>query len=185
MERSPSSKNESDNWKVIITKPYKENLVFKDLISLGFETYLPLNRFLMFWGEKQKWIIKPIFPGIIFSKFSNDQESEILNISTVKSVLKKGRELVGISCEDINFIKKVIGLKENFEIRKFKISKGKDVDIVDGPLKNMQVKIIKYSGHEKAAITLPQINYTILIDLDSRLFKYEEQKEFYQKIWNH
>ena len=174
MDKEIETNNFNELWFVLTTKTNKESEVFNKLLTLDFECYLPLNRFLMFWGDKQKWIIKPLFQGFLFVKTTKQNFDIILKIKHVKDFVRKLNKPVNMPDEHIDFIKRVIATKESFEIKKFKITKGNKVLIDIGPLKGLVVQKIKYGGQEKAAINFPSINYAILIDANSRLFQYSE-----------
>lgn len=172
MDINDTTNGQAPQWYILQTALNKENEAFKSVIHLNVEAYLPLHRYHMVLGDKQKWIIKPLFQGIIFVYAQESKLEEIQKISDIKSFIKRTGKPAVIPALYIDFIKNLISTKENFEIRKFNITKGKKIFINEGPLEGHKVNFIKFFGQEKAAINIPIINYSILLDLDSNLFQY-------------
>lgn len=55
------------NWYVFYTSPRAEKKVNEYLLSLGYESFLPLKSEFKIWRNRQRKLIKsPLFPSYIF-----------------------------------------------------------------------------------------------------------------------
>ena len=53
-------------WHVFYTYPRTEKKVYADLISMGYDVFLPQVKTLREWkNRRRKWIDKVLFPGYI------------------------------------------------------------------------------------------------------------------------
>ncbi len=93
-------------WYVVKTKPLCEDKALSNLIKQGIEVYLPKIKKVIWRRGKKLELVKPLFPGYLFAKFS--VESHLRKVSYTRGVSRA----VSFNCfpvpledEEIEFIK--------------------------------------------------------------------------------
>src|SRR5688572_21017420 len=66
------------NWYAVKVRPQHEKLTCGAIHSKGYETFLPLGRFLRAGSERVRAKERPLFPGYIFCRFDTNRRLPIL-----------------------------------------------------------------------------------------------------------
>ncbi len=120
-------------------------------IKLNVEVFFPCKQ--MKEKRKGEWQVKekPITPGYIFiyskKKLAFEKDMNITNLYKILQYEDKTKELIGQDYEYALLIYKHSGCLETSKI----MTSGSEVRIIDGPLKNLNGKIIKLDKHKKKA----------------------------------
>lgn len=130
-------------WYVIKTKPLQEEKAFLNLSMQGIEVYFPkiLKRF---WRKGKKLeLLKPLFPGYLFAKFSVETHYRKVNYTRgVSKIVSFGNYPIPLEEEEIKIIK---SKEENgvikLEDRNF--SEGEAIRVVKGPFNGLEGVFVK------------------------------------------
>jgi transcription antitermination factor NusG len=153
------------NWYAIRVKSRSEKKVFADLLELGIEAYLPLQRKLRQWSDRKKWVEMPLISGYVFVYISRKEYETVLRIyNVVCYVYFEGKAAI-IRDEDINLLKRMLGQAEiELEITVEELKPGQMVEIVTGPLIGVVGELIDFKGKNKVALRIPPLGYTVLVE---------------------
>lgn len=153
------------NWYAIRVKSRSEKKVFADLLELGIEAYLPLQRKLRQWSDRKKWVEMPLITGYVFVYISRKEYETVLRIyNVVCYVYFEGKAAV-IRDEDINLLKRMLGQAEvELEITVEELKPGQMVEIITGPLIGVVGELIDFKGKNKVALRIPPLGYTVLVE---------------------
>lgn len=65
-------------WMAVYTKPRNEKTVNDRLISIGIETYLPLQEVVRQWSDRKKKVKIPLFTSYVFVRVNEKQRNDVL-----------------------------------------------------------------------------------------------------------
>ncbi len=152
-------------WFIFYVRPKAEKKVFQDLKINNHETFLPTIKALKIWKNRQKkWIESPLFPGYIFVKTINSSLYHISLLPNIVTYIKCGKLPSVIRNEDIQAIKKVLGLNQDVYLD-HDFHEGQKVRIINGPLMGHDGIIVTKNGRKRFGVQLKEINYTVYIDV--------------------
>jgi transcriptional antiterminator RfaH len=147
---------ENENkWYVIHTKSSQEDLVAFNLSRLGLEILNPkLKVEKLVWGCR-KAIIKPLFAGYLFVKFSPPKYLHLIQYTRgVRQVLRFGMSLIPVDEEIIQSIQARLNNEGFTEIQSKPIGVGSSVIISDGPLNGLNGIFERETSDRKRVVIL-------------------------------
>lgn len=155
------------NWYVFYTCPRAEKKVNKYLLSLGYQSFLPLKSEFKIWKNRQRKLIEsPLFPSYIFVLATRNEIFDINKVYGICCCVTYAGVPAVISDNDILSLK--IMQKMNVEVLKNNdLCSGDKVRIVDGLLCGYEGVLIKIKGKEKFGVSISCVNLTAVVDLES------------------
>jgi len=153
-------------WVVFYTCPRAEKVVYKQLVDKGYETFLPLQKNLRIWKNRQRKLIEePLFPCYIFVK---TRSSDIYNISRIHGICRcvvfEGKSCI-IPDKDIEAIQIMILSEQQVVSSNNEFKEGEKVKIIRGPLTGYEGILFKQKGNSKFGIQMEGINLIASIDI--------------------
>jgi transcriptional antiterminator RfaH len=107
-----TANGDSFSWYVVHTRPKQEDRTSTNLQTLGIETLNPklrVNKFNEFSGKLTQ-IVKPLFPGYIFSRFRYNQNyHQVRYTRGVHSLVRFNDQPVPVADEIIELVRMQIG----------------------------------------------------------------------------
>ena len=94
-------------WFVLYTRPNFEKIIDKKLKELGFHSYLPLQKELRHWNDRNVWIETPLFRSYIFIKTNLKKKDRAFKVNGILNYISFGSQLATLSEEEINRIKQL------------------------------------------------------------------------------
>ncbi len=136
------------NWYVFYTSPRAEKKVNEYLLSLGYESFLPLKSEFKIWRNRQRKLIKsPLFPSYIFVLATRNDIFDINRIYGICYCVTCAGVPAVISGNDIMSLK--IMQEMDVEIlRNNEFSSGDKIRIIDGPLCGYEGILIEINLHK-------------------------------------
>lgn len=135
-------------WVAAYTRPRSERKASLELSKLGIETYVPIQKQLRRWSDRNKLVEIPVIPMIIFAKITEEEIQKVREHSLIiRMISQPGRKgPAHIPAEQIDTLKYMLGQSEipvSFEQGYFKSDDL--VTIVRGSLIGLvgQVKEVK------------------------------------------
>lgn len=152
-------------WFVFYTGPRVEKAVYKELVSKGYEVFLPLQKKMKIWKNRQcKFIEEPLFPSYIFVR---THSAEVYNIVKTRGVYICIR-FEGKSCtvpdKDIEVIRIMIQSEQEISSNN-DFRDGEKVLIIQGPLRGYKGVLFKQKGKNKFGIRIQEIDLIAAIDI--------------------
>lgn len=158
--------NKKKNWYVFYTCPRAEKKVNKYLLSLGYETFLPLKKEVKVWKNRQRKVIEtPLFPSYIFINIEQCNIFETTKIYGICYCVSCNGVPAYISDEHIQSLK----IMQNMNITSVsseKIFVGDKIRVLNGPLCGYEGILIKMNGINKFGINIDCTNLIAMVDLN-------------------
>lgn len=154
-------------WYVFYTCPRVEKILNKKLLSLGYESFLPLKKEFKIWKNRQRKVIEvPLFPSYIFI---NTFQREIYSINRIHGIctcVTLAGVPVAISDNDIISLKTMQDMDvTTIENEGFSI--GDRIRVIEGPLCGYEGIYIKIKGQNKFGININCVNLIAIVDLNT------------------
>jgi transcriptional antiterminator RfaH len=149
------------NWYAIQTKPCHEDEAATNIRRLGLDVFLPkLKRKKNAWG-RCKVVIKPLFPGYIFARFSPSPYLHSIRYTRgVTRVVSAGDAPLPLDNEIISVIQSRVGKDGFVSLSKDSLKAGDQVFINDGPLQGLAgIFEQELSDGERAVVLLRTVEY--------------------------
>jgi len=145
-------------------------------LKIDIESYLPLQKKLKQWSDREKWVEEPLFRSYIFVKIDKTEYYNVLKINGVIKYIAFEGKAVPIKQSQIDILKKIILTGIDLEVVEEHIHAGQAVEVISGSLKGVKGYLVKYKGKQKVIINLETIGHSIVLDIN---------KEFIKKLPNH
>jgi len=152
-------------WFVFYTSPRAEKVVYKELVNKGYEPFLPLQKKLKIWKNRQrKFIDEPLFPSYIFVKIHSFNIYNILKIHGICMCIMFEGKPCCISDKDIEAIRIMIQSEQSISSNN-DFKEGEKVFVIRGPLIGYKGILFKQKGKCKFGIQIPGVNLIASIDI--------------------
>lgn len=159
------------NWYVFYTTPRAEKKVKQDLYNRGLDVFLPVQKELRYWKNRQKkWIEKVIFPSYIFVYTAEFELHSLRRLPNIATFLHVANRPCTVSVNDIECIRRMIDNEMQVSVENDFV-KGHKVKIVHGPLSGLEGILTEQKGKTRFGIQLAEINQTVLIDVCSSVLQ--------------
>lgn len=163
---------EKRHWFVFYTCPRAEKKANEYLLSLNYETFLPLKKEFKIWKNRQrKHIEVPLFPSYIFVHIFQYEISEINRVRGICTCVTCAKKPVSISDNDIMSLKIMLDMDIS-TIDNYNPTIGDRIRILEGPLCGYEGILVKIKDKDKFAINIENVNLTAVVDLQN--FKTEK-----------
>ena len=157
-------------WLVFYTKSRQEKKVKELLERRGFEVFLPLQKVMRQWSDRKKIVEAPLFNSYLFVFESCDNIPSVLQTPGVAWNIRHNDKPAVLNTKELETIKRFLLsglLLESRSLEKFQT--GDNVQVIDGPLKNMIGVLIKTKEGDKLTVALESIGQSLLVRIDSKL----------------
>ncbi len=131
----------------------------------GISVYLPLQKKMSIWSDRIKEVEKPLFPGYLFVRFSENERYQILNTPGVVRFVSFGGKYATINTQQIDAIQKAISSNLELDIVDVAIEPGEEVLITSGPFKDNYARLVRHHGKGKLLLTIDAIGKGILLEI--------------------
>lgn len=156
---------EKKSWYVFYTCPRAEKKVNEYLLSIGYETFLPLKKELKIWKNRQRKLIKsPLFPSYIFVLATRNDIFYINRAYGICSCVTFAGVPAIVLDDDIMSLK----IMQEMDVEVLKNTEfclGDKIRVIDGPLCGYEGILINVKGKEKFGVSVNCVNLTAIIDL--------------------
>lgn len=159
-------------WYLIQTKPNKEKIVELNLSRLLIESYSPKIRERKRYNGSYDYVLKPLFPGYIFARFSMLVHYRTIKFMRgVKGIVSFG----GVPAVVDNELISTIRAREKdgvIHIPEKRWRKGEVLEIVDGPFRGLTGIFERYlNDHERVEILINCIRYGMRLNIRKEYVK--------------
>jgi len=157
--------NSQPFWYAVYTKPRWEKKVAELLSRKGIENYCPLNKVMKQWHDRKKLVEEPLFTSYVFVHVGS---AELTNVRKTDGILNFVYWLgkpAAIREEEITTIKDFLGSHREVQLEKIQIQPEDSVQVINGPLKNMEGKVVGVF-HKSVKVILPSLGYAMVAQLD-------------------
>lgn len=160
------------NWHALYTRPRSEKKAFQDIQDAGIEVYLPVIKTLKQWSDRKKWVEEPLFKSYLFVKVSPREYFNALNASVhaVRYITFEGKA-VPIPYQQIEAIKTFITQEETRNIDLTDFEPGKNIEVIEGPMKGLQGSLVRVLGKQKVRVEIAGVGKALFIEIPASFLR--------------
>lgn len=152
-------------WYALYTIVRHEKAVNSALIQRKLETFLPLRASFQQWKDRRKRVQFPLFPGYLFVNMSLSERWKVLDIRGVVRIICQNGFPAPVPVQQIRAIKKLLDSNLVFDQYPY-INEGKDVSIINGPLRGVRGRILKVKSQHKLILSIDFIQQALAVEID-------------------
>jgi transcription antitermination factor NusG len=166
-----NKKDQAYKWYALYTKARAEKKVLEQLTQIGIKAYLPLKRVLRQWSDRKKWVDVPVISSYIFIKIPETDYRKVFDARGVVAYVSYKGKAVTIPDHEIEAMRRTIENNIDFDVQQRELKKGEEITITSGPLKGIKGIIKEVQGNKKLYISISNIGYTLVIDMEDVMKK--------------
>lgn len=152
------------NWYVLYTRPQAELKTAKYLEKLGVEVYCPLTSEVRQWSDRKKLVKSPLFKSHIFVRVSENQRTEVFQVSSaVRYLMWLGKPAI-VRDEEIETLRSWLEGNQYDEVQVHSLTPGEKVQIHNGAFKGRN-GVIKEVGKREVKMVLESLNVVVTTKL--------------------
>lgn len=155
-------------WYALYTRSRFEKKLLSELTDRSVEAFLPMREVLSRWKDRKKRIWLPVFPGYIFVRQVDSavNRHRVLNIpGAVRFVSFEGRP-APVPEEQIEAVRRFLELHLSVDPYPY-IKVGRRVEIIAGPLKGVQGRLVLKKGRFRFVLQVDLIRQAISVEIDA------------------
>lgn len=154
------------SWHAFYTNSRSEKKVFERLKKAGFESCLPMVTEVKQWSDRKKKVQVPLIKSYVFVKSTNKDLIPILNVPGVVTVLKYLGKPAIVKEHEIENLK-ILGNNSDAiaVVPKIDLTKGKLVQVTQGPFKDLMATILNESGKHRVVVHVEALNSFIEVTM--------------------
>jgi transcription antitermination factor NusG len=158
-------------WYVLYTTSRAEKKVAQRLRDRGLEVYLPMVEELRQWSDRKKKVQKALFNGYVFVKTIKANLWESLQVPGAVKFVNFSGEHATVREEEIRTIQRVLETGIPVEADSSEIEAGERVEILGGPLRNMEGECVQKGNKDYFVIRIPGIHQNLLVSIERKYLK--------------
>ncbi len=153
-------------WYAIYTNPRAEKKTAEKLSEKGIEVYLPLQSTIKQWSDRKKKVEEPLFKSYLFVCVNFEAERlSVLETQGVVKFVRIGGEVPIIRTSIIDAIRLSLASFSDIEIINHDLKLNQQVEVIAGPLRGYQGKIMAQHGNQYFAISIEELGAHMLLKI--------------------
>jgi len=161
----------SDTWFALYTRARAEKKVYDELLRMGIDAYLPIQRNLKQWSDRKKWVEEPLFHSYVFIKSSiKDYYAPLQILGSVNYVSFEGKP-AKIPDSQIETLKLIIASVPDVEVVHENFQPGQLVTIETGTLHGLCGELVEYRSKKAVLVRIDHIGKSLIINISPSYLK--------------
>ncbi|MGA2261503.1 MAG: UpxY family transcription antiterminator [Acidobacteriota bacterium] len=155
-------------WYALYTRSRFEKKLMSELSDRSIEVFLPMREVLSRWKDRKKIIWIPLFPGYIFVHQVDTPANRyrVLNVPGAVRFVGFNSQTVPIPQEQIDGVRRF--LEANLAVDPYPyMTIGRRVEVIAGPLKGIQGKLVQKKGRFRFVIQVDLIRQAVSVEIDA------------------
>jgi len=162
--RDVNSGSELDPWFAIQVAPKAERAVELRLSYKGYQTFVPVYRVLRKWSDRQKQVLKPLFPGYVFCRTALEVFGKICCTQGVIRIISSCGRPQPICDSELAWFLRLNRSNIGREPCDY-YATGDRVEVIEGALSGL-VGIVKWiKGRNRIVVSVNLIMKSVAVDL--------------------
>ena len=155
-------------WYALYTRSRFEKKLMSELVDRSIEVFLPMREILSRWKDRKKKVWLPLFPGYLFVRQEDTPANRyrILNIPGAVRFVGFNGQTVPIPQEQIEGVRKFLEAKLSVDPYPY-MTIGRRVEVIAGPLKGIQGKLVQKKGRFRFIIQVDLIRQAVAVEIDA------------------
>jgi len=154
-------------WYAVHTRSNFEKRVMADLDAKGIDHFLPVIQETHQWKDRKKAIEVPVFPGYVFARFADRDESRlnVLRSNGVVRILGADGKIEPIPDEEIESIRLLMESRVPFFAYPF-LREGARVRVTSGALKELGGILIRFKNRARLVLSVNLLAQSVALEID-------------------
>ncbi len=154
------------NWYAVYTRPNAEKKVFEQLVSLGYNVYLPLVTSIRNWSDRKKKITSPLISTFVFVRIEENKVYETLKAKGALGILKYLSKPAVIKDHEIENLRILMNdVTEVSRIDGVEFENGEDVLVVNGPFTGLIAQSVLIKGKRRIIVKIDALGSIMEVNL--------------------
>lgn len=156
-------------WYAVHVRSNFEKRVAGELAAKGVESYLPAVTEIHNWKDRKKQIETPLFPGYVFTRFSDTGASRLTVLRTAGAVRILGNQdsIEAVPDTEIESIQRL--LQSNAALLTHPLlQEGSMVRIRRGPLKDVEGLLVRVKSQARLVLSVKLLSRSVSTEVDVR-----------------
>ena len=160
------SSTPSKNWYAIYVRSRHEKYVYSELQQKGIESSLPLVTQTRQWSDRKKKVEVPLFRGYVFVNIDISKDKmNVLQTDGVVKFVTFCNKTVSIPSEQMYWLDQLVISKLDLE-HETDFPSGTDVDVLFGPLKGLQGRVIQKNSKSRFVVWFDTIMQGVSVEIN-------------------
>jgi transcription antitermination factor NusG len=151
-------------WFALRVKPRHEKSASAALQARGYEEFVPLQRAVRQWSDRQKALDLPLFPGYVFCRFRPGERAPILGTPGVRSIVGFGRSPAPVDEQEIAALRRIAEAGLPAEPWKY-LREGERVVIAEGPLAGVEGVLLSLKNERRLVVSVTLLQRSVAIEI--------------------
>jgi transcription termination/antitermination protein NusG len=155
-------------WYALYTRSRFEKKLLSDLVDRSIEVFLPMREVLSRWKDRKKKVWLPLFPGYLFVHQIDSPANRyrVLNLPGAVRFIGFNGQYVPIPQDQIDGVRKFLEAKLAVDPYPY-MTVGRRVEVIAGPLKGIQGKLVQKKGRFRFVIQVDLIRQAVSVEIDA------------------
>ena len=160
------------NWFAVHTRSNFEKAVSAELSAKGLDVFLPTFRQVRQWKDRKKAIDFPVFPGYLFVRMTDSNESrlDVLRTSGTVRILGASGKIEPVPDAEIESIHTLLNSNQPFFTHPF-IREGAWVRVRFGPLKNLEGLLVRVKSDTRLVLSIELLSQSVAAEIEVNDFE--------------
>lgn len=159
------------HWYIAYVQSCKEKKAAESLGRCGYEYYLPIQKELHKWSDRNKLVDRLVLPRLIFIRCMEHERIPIRqNVHYIAGFMSVRGPYTPATVrdEEMEIFRRMVEGGRRVDIQSERPVAGDKVRVVDGPLQGFQCQLIEVDGQRCVAVSLGAVGTaTMQLDIDS------------------
>ena len=155
------------SWFVLRVKAKHEQNVSWLLAIRSVESFVPSYNVRRKWADRQMVLRMPLFPGYVFCRFLENQQSMVAQTPGVVEIVSFGRAPARVDDDEILALQRVASSNCGAEPWPALIP-GESVEITAGPLIGLCGVVIQHKAALRLVLSVTLLQRSVLVEIESR-----------------
>jgi transcription antitermination factor NusG len=153
------------DWYAAYVKHQHERKVAESLRKKGLEVFLPEQKVVHRWKDRDKAIYVPLFPGYLFLHFNIQDKLQALNTPGIFFLLESAGRACPISGDEIDAIRKALAGGFRIQPHPF-VTSGDLVRITAGPLQGITGILTHIKNQYRVVLNVDALRKAVSVEVE-------------------
>jgi transcriptional antiterminator NusG len=152
-------------WYAAYVKHQHEAKAEEQLKRKGVEVFLPRQKVVRRWADRNKTLLTPLFPGYLFVRSDLSNKLQILSTPGIFFIVENAGHACVIPKSEIDSIRKVIESGVQARVHPF-VSSGDKVRILYGPLSDITGILTRFKNQCRVVLAVEALQKAVSVEVD-------------------
>ena len=165
---SESTEQAEPKWFALRVRAKHEKSVAELIRLTGFDCFLPVQHVRRRWSQRWKELELPLFPGYVFSRFSREHWTRVVNVPGVVDAVRFGKTLATVEEEELKALRVAENARCDLEPCAY-FPVGEHIQIVDGPLHGLSGTVVMDQGRSELILSVTLLQRSVRVKIEREL----------------